>query len=80
MPSSSDRASPVPPPCTLKARKVSPLLPLTTTVSSNWPTLRSAFTAAVKPEVSSTPSRRTVAKPGSVKVTVYVPVRSSMSM
>src|SRR5262245_62785622 len=47
--------------------------PLTVMVSSSEPTRRSAFTVAVKPEVSSTPSFFTVLKPGRLKVTIYVP-------
>jgi hypothetical protein len=47
--------------------------PVTVMVSSSAPTLRSAFTVATNVPVSSMPSRRTVLKPGSVKVTVYVP-------
>ena len=44
--------------------------PLTVMVSSRDPTRRSAFTVAVKFPESSMPSRLTVLKPGSVKVTV----------
>jgi hypothetical protein len=43
--------------------------PVTVTVSSIAPTRSSAFTAAVATPVSSMPSRFTVEKPGSVKVT-----------
>ena len=46
------------------------LAPVTVTVSSTAPTRSSALTVAVKPTVSSMPSRRTVENPGSVKVTV----------
>ena len=46
------------------------LAPETVTVSSSAPTLRSAFTVAVKVAGSSMPSRLTVENPGSVKVTV----------
>ena len=45
------------------------LSPLTVTVSCSAPTGRSAFTAAVNPDVSWTPSRTSVLNPGSVKVT-----------
>ena len=52
---------------------------VTVIVSWSDPTCRSAFTCAVKPEVSEIPSRRTVLNPGSVKVTVYAPgTRSTM--
>ena len=51
--------------------------PTTVTVSSSAPTFRSAFTVAVNVAGSSIPSRLTVEKPGSVKVTVYVPGRRS---
>src|SRR5262245_22777793 len=51
--------------------------PLTVIVSSRLPTLISAFTAAVNEVVSSIPSRLTVAKPVRLKVTEYVPGRSS---
>ena len=44
--------------------------PVTVTVSSSAPTLMSALTFAVKPDVSSMPSRLTVANPASVKVTL----------
>ena len=44
--------------------------PLTVMVSSSDPTRRSALTFAVNPAESSMPSRITVVKPGSVKVTV----------
>src|SRR5262245_9711840 len=47
--------------------------PLTVMVSSRAPTRMSAFTVAVKPDVSSTPSFLTVLKPGRLKVTIYVP-------
>ena len=43
--------------------------PVTVMVSSSEPTRSSAFTVAVKEAVSSMPSRLTVLKPGSVKVT-----------
>ena len=43
--------------------------PLTVIVSSSAPTCRSALIVAVKPEVNVTPSRRTVLKPCSLKVT-----------
>ena len=56
------------------------LAPVTTTVSSTAPTFNSAFTAAVKPADTSIASRRTVAKPGSVNVTAYVPGRSSVRL
>ena len=46
------------------------LSPDTVMVSSTAPTRSSAFTVAVNPVVSSTPSRLTVLKPGNVKVTV----------
>src|SRR5262245_1871869 len=42
-------------------------------VSATWPTRRSAFTFAVNPAVSSTPSRLIVEKPCSAKLTVYTP-------
>ena len=42
----------------------------TVIVSSSAPTLSSALIVAVKSAVSSTPSRFTTLKPGSVKVTV----------
>ena len=44
--------------------------PVTVIVSSMAPTFRSALTVAVKEPVSSIPSRLTVLKPVSVKVTV----------
>ncbi len=44
--------------------------PVTVIVSCNEPTRMSALTVAVKAAVSSTPSRRTVLKPVSVKETV----------
>ena len=44
--------------------------PVTVTVSSTLPTRSSALTVAVKPTVSSMPSRFTVEKPGKVTVTV----------
>ena len=43
--------------------------PLTVTVSSSPPTFMSALTLAVNEAVSTTSSRRTVAKPGSEKLT-----------
>ena len=58
----------------LRARRLAPSttapVPDTVTVSSSAPTLRSALMVMVKSDGSSTPSRRTVPKPGSVKVTV----------
>ena len=42
-------------------------------VSSSAPTCISALTVAVKPAVRAIPSRLNVLKPGSVKVTEYVP-------
>ena len=53
------------------------LAPDTVTVSSIAPTLMSPATLAVKPDVSSMPSRTKVLNPGSVNVTVYVPGRSA---
>ena len=44
--------------------------PVTVIVSATAPTFRSALTFAVKSDVSSMPSRRTVVKPVSVNVTV----------
>ena len=44
--------------------------PVTVIVSSSAPTFRSALIVAVKSDVSSTPSRLTTLKPGSVNVTV----------
>ncbi len=44
--------------------------PETVIVSETLPTLRSAFTVAMKLPVSSMPSRLTVVNPASVKVTV----------
>ena len=52
--------------------------PVTVTVSSIDPTLNSAFAGAVKPVVSSMPSRLTVLKPCSLNVTEYVPGRRSV--
>src|SRR5579864_2627546 len=49
--------------------------PETVTVSSTAPTFRSALIVAVKFDPSSMPSRLTVAKPGSVNVSPYVPGR-----
>ena len=49
----------------------------TVTVSSSWPTRKSALIAAVKFDVSSMPCRLTVLKPVIVNVTVYVPGRRS---
>ena len=46
------------------------LASVTVTVSSSAPTASCASTLAVKPVLSSTPSRTSVLKPGSVKVTV----------
>ena len=46
------------------------LAPETVTVSSSAPTRRSAFTVAVNVAGSSMPSRFTVEKPGSVKLTM----------
>ena len=43
---------------------------VTVTVSSSAPTAISASTLAVNPVLSATPSRTSVLKPGSVKVTV----------
>ena len=47
--------------------------PVTVIVSSSAPTRRSASIFAVNEPASTTPSRLTVLKPGSVNVTVYVP-------
>ena len=44
-------------------------------VSSTPPTLSSALTVTVRNAFSSRPSRRTVAKPGKLNVTVYTPGR-----
>ena len=44
--------------------------PVTVTVSVRLPTFMSAFTGVVLPDVSSRPSRFTVAKPVSVNVSV----------
>ena len=44
--------------------------PVTVTVSSIVPTFRSALTFAVNPDVSSMPSRLTVANPGRVNATL----------
>ena len=43
--------------------------PDTVTVSSSWPTASSTLTVAVNEAPNRMPSRRTVRKPGSVKVT-----------
>src|SRR5439155_20072506 len=51
--------------------------PDTVTVSCTVPTGNSALTVAVNPTVSSMPSRLTLEKPGSVKVTSYAPGRRS---
>src|SRR5262249_52258573 len=51
--------------------------PVTVSVSSTAPTLRSTLTVAVNAPLNSTPSRLTVLKPGSANVTVYVPGRRS---
>src|SRR5438552_3683394 len=51
--------------------------PETVIVSATVPTFISALTCAVNPVVSSMPSRLNVAKPGSVKLTSYVPGRRS---
>ena len=48
---------------------ISGLACVTVTVSSSAPTGNSTSTLAVKPAVSSTPSRTTVLKPGRVNVT-----------
>ena len=56
--------------CRTFCRSTTGLSPVTVTVSATSPTGSSALTVAVKPLVSSRPSRRTVLKPGSVKVTV----------
>src|SRR5262245_779356 len=53
------------------------LAPETVMVSSSDPTFIDAFTFAVKPVVSSMSSRLYVLKPGSAKVTMYLPGRSS---
>src|ERR1043166_1256219 len=47
--------------------------PVTVTVSATAPTFISALIAAVKLASTSTPSRLIVPKPGSVKLTAYVP-------
>jgi hypothetical protein len=52
--------------------------PDTVIVSLTSPIRSSAFTVALNPVVSSIPSRLSAANPGSVKVTVYTPGRSSM--
>ena len=44
--------------------------PVTVSVSSSVPTFRSALIVAVKSDVSSTPSRITMPKPGSSNFTV----------
>ena len=51
--------------------------PVTVIVSSRDPTGSSAFTVAVKPAVSTIPSRINVLKPGKSKVMEYVPGRRS---
>src|SRR5688572_6291111 len=53
------------------------LSPVTVTVSSSAPTLRSALIVAVSAPSNSTPSRLKVLKPGNVNVTEYVPGRRS---
>ena len=53
------------------------LAPVTVTVSSSVPTRSSTLIDATKSADSSTPSRLTVANPGSVNVTVYTPGRRS---
>ena len=54
--------------------------PVTVIVSETAPTLRDTLTGAVKPAEISMPSRRTVLKPVSVKVTVYTPGRSCSTL
>ena len=49
--------------------------PVTVIVSSTVPTRSSASTFAVNPTFSTMSSRTTVAKPGKVNVTAYVPGR-----
>ena len=51
--------------------------PVTVSVSVSSPTFRSALIVAVKSDVSSTPSRMTMEKPGSSNFTEYVPGRSA---
>jgi hypothetical protein len=50
---------------------------VTITVSVMAPTFNSTLTGAVKPVVSSMPSRLTVLNPASVNVTLYTPGRRS---
>src|SRR5688572_19364232 len=52
--------------------------PVTVTVSWTELTFMSAFTVMTPAPATSTPGRATVAKPGSVNVTEYVPGRRSM--
>ena len=54
--------------------------PDTVTLSSIDPMLNWASTGAVKPAVSSIPSRTTFLNPASVKATRYVPERRSMTL
>ena len=53
--------------------------PVTVIVSSSEPTFRSTSTLATNVPVNSMPSRLTVENPLRVKVTAYVPGRSSMN-
>ena len=66
--------------CTTFCTSTTGLAPVTVTVSSTPPTDSSTSTVAVKPAFSVIPSRMMVAKPGSVKVTVYSPGRRSMML
>lgn len=59
--------------CVALWTSTSGLCPETRTVSSICPTRNSALTVAVKPAVSSIPSRLTVLNPGSANVTAYTP-------
>ena len=59
--------------CRTFAVSTSGVAPVTVIVSSRDPTSMAAFTVAVNPAGSSTPSRRTVLKPVNVNVTVYAP-------
>ena len=56
--------------CVTLCVSMSGLSAVTVTVSSTAPTRNSAFTVAVKSDVSTMPSRFSALKPGSVKVTL----------
>ena len=56
--------------CSMLCTSMIGLASVTVIVSASWPTAISASTFAANPVASSMPSRTSVLKPGSVKVTV----------